>query len=165
MASGAARPPAVGRVDEGTAAPNAGQNRRAPDVLGSWPVKLHGASSKSSAMSLLDRCQAKVWCRRISPVSARPVEGPLTEPIPGVQPARLELVFTPRRRPCSNRTGCCNSTGVLEGARHSVDSACLRPQPCRLQLRVAAAFFFAHVAEDQSQECAKDRLRLPRFDE
>jgi len=33
--------------------------------------------------------------RRVSPVSARPAEGPLTEPIAGVQPAGRELVFMP----------------------------------------------------------------------
>ena len=44
--------------------------------------------------------------RRILPVSARPGEGLLTEPIAGVQPAQPELVFMPpfRSLPRGNRT-------------------------------------------------------------
>ena len=42
----------------------------------------------------------KVRIRRISPVSDLPVEGPLTEPISGVQPVRLELVFMPHSSHC-----------------------------------------------------------------
>ena len=39
---------------------------------------------------------ANGWKRRVSLVPVRPVEGPLTEPKPGTQPARRELVFMPQ---------------------------------------------------------------------
>src|SRR6266480_4294979 len=41
--------------------------------------------------------------RRILPVSARPGEGHLTEPVADVQPARRELVFMPRSCPSRPR--------------------------------------------------------------
>jgi len=46
----------------------------------------------------IDHCHANGRNRRVSPVSARPGEGPLTEPIAGVQPAGRELVFMPQSR-------------------------------------------------------------------
>src|SRR5256885_1289986 len=61
-------------------------------------VQAHPFSPRSGFGRLepIDHCQANGRNRRVSPVSARPGEGPLTEPIAGVQPAARELVFMPR---------------------------------------------------------------------
>src|SRR5437773_2240563 len=64
-----------------------------PAIRGARNLTGHVFRSGDGERGSWDR--GKVRCRRVSPVNPRPGEGPLTEPIAGVQPARPELVFMP----------------------------------------------------------------------
>jgi hypothetical protein len=54
----------------------------------------------------------KVCNRRLSPVAARPGEGPFTEPTPAVRPRPRERVFLPRSGPLSQRSGRHPCSGI-----------------------------------------------------